>query len=133
MSSVRSKHTKPELVVRSMLHAMGYRFRLHRRDLPGRPDIVFPSRHKVIEVRGCFWHRHPDPTCPNAVLPRTRTEFWSAKLAANVERDERNVRLLTDLGWGSLILWECQLADPVALAKRLADFLGPPGSRPPDG
>ncbi len=127
MASVRSKHTKPELIVRAMLHAMGYRYRLHRRDLPGRPDIVFPSRRKVIDVRGCFWHRHPDPACPNAVLPRTRTEFWRQKLAANVARDERNVRCLVDLGWDTLVLWECQLSDTAALEGRLVGFLGPPG------
>lgn len=129
MASVRSKHTKPELIVRSMLHAMGYRYRLHRRDLPGRPDIVFPTRQKVIDVRGCFWHRHPDPACRNAVLPRTRADFWSEKLTSNVARDGRNVQSLLDMGWDTLVLWECQLSDTVALARRLTDFLGPPGTK----
>ncbi|KQU01844.1 endonuclease [Methylobacterium sp. Leaf469] len=133
MASVRSANTKPERIVRSVLHAMGYRYRLHRRDLPGRPDIVFPSRRKVIDVRGCFWHRHPDPACRNAVLPRTRTEFWSQKLGANVARDERNVRRLVELGWDTLVLWECQLSDPPALEERLVGFLGPPGTQAVDG
>lgn len=124
MSAIRSKHTKPELLVRGLLHRLGYRFRLHRRDLPGRPDIVFPSRRKVVEVRGCFWHRHPDPSCRNAVLPRTRAEWWQAKLEANVARDERNMRALLELGWEVLVVWECE-TDAPDLAIRLAHFLGP--------
>lgn len=128
MASVHSKDTKPEIVTRSMLHAMGYRFRLHRKDLPGRPDIVFPSRRKVIEIRGCFWHRHSDPTCRNAVLPRTRTEFWKAKLSANVSRDNRNEAALSALGWEVLVLWECELRDRAKVSVRLREFLGMPGS-----
>ena len=124
MSAVRGKHTKPELAVRKLLHRLGYRFRLHRRDLPGRPDIVFSSRRKVVEVRGCFWHRHPDPSCRNAVLPRTRAEWWQAKLDTNVARDERNMKSLLELGWEVLVVWECE-ADAPELAVRLAHFLGP--------
>ena len=124
MAAVRGKHTKPELLVRRLLHRLGYRFRLHRRDLPGRPDVVFPSRRKVVEVRGCFWHRHQAPSCRNAVLPRTRAEWWQAKLDANVARDERNMKALLELGWKVLVVWECE-TDAPDLAVRLAHFLGP--------
>lgn len=127
MSAIRGSHTKPELVVRSLLHRLGYRFRLHRRDLPGRPDIVFLSRRKVVEVRGCFWHRHPDPACRNAVMPTTRREWWEAKLAANVARDARNLAALEDAGWAVLVLWECEVRDDRGdLSPRLQAFLGPP-------
>jgi DNA mismatch endonuclease Vsr len=127
MAAIRAAHTKPELTVRRLLHAMGYRFRLHRRDLPGRPDLVFPSRGKVIEVRGCFWHHHSDPACRNAVLPATRREWWAAKLEANVARDARNLEALHDLGWGVMVVWECEAKDTAAIARRLRVFLGPTG------
>lgn len=123
MASVRGRDTRPELVVRRLLHAMGYRFRLHRRDLPGTPDIVFPGRRKVIEVRGCWWHRHPDPACPNVVMPKTRPEFWAAKFAANVARDRRNERALRELGWELLVVWECEVRRGDDLAPRLRAFL----------
>ncbi|MEX0627760.1 MAG: very short patch repair endonuclease, partial [Cucumibacter sp.] len=102
MALVRSKDTSPELVVRRLVHAMGYRFRLHRKDLPGKPDIVLPSLRKVIEVRGCFWHRHRDPTCPLARLPKSRQGFWIPKLEGNAHRDQANARALRDLGWDLL-------------------------------
>ncbi len=131
MARVKGKDTKPELVVRRLLHSLGYRFRLHRRDLPGTPDIVFPSRRGVIEVRGCFWHRHPDPGCRNAVLPRTRTDWWIAKLDRNVMRDQLNDNTLQEAGWRVLVLWECEVrGDQKALAEKLGEFLGPPGSPP---
>ena len=100
------------------------RFQLHRRDLPGTPDIVLAGRRKIVEVRGCFWHRHPDPACRNAVLPKVRAEWWAAKLARNVERDARNLTALQAAGWSVLVLWECEVRDEAALAARLRSFLG---------
>lgn len=124
MSRIRGKDTAPELLVRRLLHAMGYRFRLHRRDLPGRPDIVLPGRRKVIEVRGCWWHRHPDPACPNVATPKTRPDFWAAKFAGNVERDQRNEAALAARGWDVLVIWECEVRRGDDLAPRLRAFLG---------
>jgi DNA mismatch endonuclease, patch repair protein len=134
LAAVRGKNTKPELVVRQLLYSLGYRYRLHRRDLPGRPDVVFPGRRAVVEIRGCFWHRHPDPTCRNAALPRTRADWWAAKLAANVQRDRRNEATLVEAGWRVLVLWECEVrGDRDALTEKLIDFLGPAGFyKPPE-
>jgi len=123
LAAVAGKDTSPELRVRRLLHRMGYRFRLHRRDLPGTPDIVLAGRRKIVEVRGCFWHRHPDPTCRNAVLPAVRSDWWAAKLARNVARDQRNLVALRDAGWSVLELWECELKDAATLAARLRSFL----------
>jgi DNA mismatch endonuclease Vsr len=123
LAAVAAKDTAPELRVRGLLHRMGYRFRLHRRDLPGTPDIVLAGRRAIVEVRGCFWHRHPDPSCRNAVLPRVRADWWAAKLARNVERDARNLAALRDAGWSVLVLWECEVKDETALAARLRAFL----------
>lgn len=125
MSAVRGRDTAPEMTVRRMLHAASYRFRLHRRDLPGRPDLVFPLRRKVIEIRGCFWHRHAG--CPGATLPKTRREWWTAKLDGNVARDARNAALLEQSGWELLEVWECELGEMALLEDRLRAFLGPPG------
>lgn len=124
LAAVAAKDTRPELRVRRLLHAMGYRFRLHRRDLPGTPDIVLAGRRRIIEVRGCFWHRHPDPACRNAVLPKVRAAWWAAKLARNVTRDEQNLAALRALGWSVLVLWECETRDAESLRARLAGFLG---------
>jgi DNA mismatch endonuclease Vsr len=124
LASVAGKDTAPELRVRRLLHRMGFRFRLHRRDLPGTPDIVLAGRRAIVEVRGCFWHRHPDPACRNAVLPRVRADWWAAKLARNVERDAFNLAALRDAGWSVLVLWECEVKDEAALAARLRSFLG---------
>jgi DNA mismatch endonuclease Vsr len=123
LAAVAGKDTAPELRVRRLLHGMGYRFRLHRRDLPGSPDIVLPSRRKIVEVRGCFWHRHRDPACRNAVLPKVRADWWAAKLARNVERDERNLAELYGAGWSVLVLWECEVKHPAGLTGRLRSFL----------
>ena len=106
MSRVRSENTKPEMVVRRLLHGSGYRYRLHVGELPGRPDLVFPSRKKVVFVHGCFWHRHLG--CPRSTIPRTRTDFWMTKFAANVERDARKLNELENLGWKCTIVWECE-------------------------
>lgn len=121
MQANRGKDTKPELTVRRMVHAMGFRFRLHRRDLPGSPDLVFGPRKKVIFVHGCFWHAHDD--CRRANQPKTRREFWSAKLTRNRERDRRNIEALAGLGWEALTVWECDLRDTSRLHDRLLRYL----------
>jgi len=119
MALVRGKDTKPELIVRRLAHALGYRFRLHRRDLPGAPDLVFVARRKVVFVHGCFWHRHPG--CGRT--PKSRLDFWLPKLTANRARDLRNQRLLRLAGWKTLVVWECQLRRPGAVERRLRRFL----------
>ena len=121
MASVRSKDTKPEMKVRRLLHGLGYRYRLHRSDLPGRPDLVFPSRRKIVFVNGCFWHNHAD--CVRASVPTTNRDFWRAKLSRNRERDESNVALLKESGWAVTTVWECQLEDLTATTERLTAFL----------
>lgn len=121
MSRIRSKDTKPEMTVRKLLHAMGYRFRLHRTDLPGTPDIVLPRYRKVIFVHGCYWHTH---NCKyGRVVPRTNQQFWAAKRAATVARDRRKRSALRRLGWDVLTVWECQLKDEARLRSRLGYFL----------
>lgn len=124
MSRVRGRDTKPELLVRRLSHAMGYRYSLHRRDLPGAPDLVFLSRKKVIFVHGCFWHRHQDPACPLARLPKSKLDFWGPKLETNRKRDERNLALLAGLGWDVLVIWECQTKNREELQARIGEFLG---------
>lgn len=121
MARVRGKNTNPELVVRRLAHALGYRFRLHRRELPGRPDITFPSKRKVVFVHGCFWHRHP--RCSRASLPKTRQAFWLEKFNRNVARDRRNIDALRAAGWGILVIWECETKDPTFIRERLTRFL----------
>lgn len=121
MAAVKCKDTKPEIALRHLLHTMGYRYRLHRRDLPGTPDIVFPSRRKVIEVRGCFWHQHH--SCRRARLPATREGYWLPKLARNIGRDRENEARLTAQGWRQLVVWECEMADLAAVLRRCAAFL----------
>ena len=121
MSLVRSKDTKPEMALRRLVHSLGYRFRLHDARLPGKPDLVFPSRHKVIFVHGCFWHRHA--RCRYTTSPRTRVRFWQAKFCANIERDARTRRELRKLGWKVLTIWQCQLKNPQKLEERIDEFL----------
>lgn len=120
MSHVRSKDTGPEMIVRRMLHKAGYRYRLHVASLPGNPDLVFAGRRKVIFIHGCFWHLHD---CGQARIPKSRVEFWTKKLHANKERDERNLAELRRLGWGVLSVWECQLGN-AELLDELRRFLG---------
>lgn len=121
MSGIRGKNTAPEMLVRRFLHARGYRYRLHRKDLPGKPDLVLPRLKVCIFVHGCFWHRHPG--CAYATTPKTRPEFWKEKFQKNVMRDLANISALEDAGWNVLTVWECHLKnDPEAL-ERLAEKL----------
>ena len=115
MSRVRSKNTKPEMIVRSFLHRNGFRFRLHAKKLPGHPDIVLPKYKTVIEVRGCFWHRHPG--CRKATIPTSNCTFWQDKLQQNVARDAKNDSALEVLGWHVIVVWECQLRKKETLLK----------------
>lgn len=124
MALVKSRNTKPEMLVRRLLHSLGYRYRLHRKDLPGKPDIVFPSRRKIIQVHGCFWHQHPDPYCKLARTPNSRQEYWLPKLQRNREHDQANNAALENLGWQVIEVWECPLKDLDALERRLVNFLG---------
>lgn len=128
MAGVKSKGMKPEMQVRRLLHGLGYRYRLHRADLPGRPDLVFPSRRKVVFVNGCFWHCHDG--CPRVRIPVTNREYWIAKLERNHARDARNVALLQEQGWSVLTVWECQLRDLPATTERLVAFLEGRGISP---
>ena len=121
MRSIRKYDTKPELKVRRMLHALGFRFRLYRRDLPGTPDIVLPSRRAVIFVHGCFWHQHTG--CKYAKLPNARPEYWHRKLELNVARGKAAVAALKKSDWRVLVLWECQIADDLAVLNRVTRFL----------
>ena len=109
MSAIKSKNTKPEIKVRKVLHSMGYRFRLHRKDLPGSPDIVLPKYKTVIFVHGCFWHRHEN--CKYASTPKTRQEFWEAKFRENINRDKLNQENLSSKGWKIIVVWECEIND----------------------
>ncbi|AEG49675.1 DNA mismatch endonuclease Vsr [Sphingobium chlorophenolicum L-1] len=124
MAKIGQKNTKPETIVRKLLHAMGRRFRLHRRDLPGTPDIVLPGRKKVIFVHGCFWHRHPG--CSKATTPKTRQEFWLDKFERNVERDRQKEEELQSAGWDVLTIWECETKDMEALRSKLEAWLQQP-------
>lgn len=125
MAAIRGRDTKPELRLRRLLHGLGYRFRLQRRDLPGRPDIVFPGRRKAIFVHGCFWHRHG---CRNSVLPKARADWWAEKLGRNAERDRAVVASLEAMGWSVLTVWECETRDAAQVSESIQRFLGPPGS-----
>ena len=117
-----SKNTGPELVVRKLLYRLGYRYRLHKKGLPGTPDIVFNGRKKAIFVHGCFWHGHG---CKYGRMPKSKVEYWSKKIDMNRERDEMNVQKLKSLGWGVLTVWQCELKDIEAVQTRLMNFLGP--------
>lgn len=129
MSHVRSKDTQPELTVRRMVHGLGYRYRLHCRELPGQPDLVLRSRRKVIFIHGCFWHRHPDPGCRRVRMPASNVDYWQEKFAKNIQRDQEHVEALRTSGWDVLVIWECQIEKPALLRKRIARFLesAPPG------
>lgn len=129
MTSIRSKDTKPEMVVRQLLHSLGYRFRLHYRNLPGTPDLVFPAKQKVIQVHGCFWHQHEG--CHRARMPLTNRDYWTTKLARNRERDRQASVELAALGWEVMTIWECELAkDLTKVTAILVEFLGNPATLP---
>jgi len=123
MGLVRSKDTKPEMKVRRLVHALGYRYRLHRADLPGKPDLVFPSKRKVIQVNGCFWHGH---NCRFGRMPKSNIPYWRDKIDANRKRDLKARRELRKLGWQCLVVWECSLRNESNLIRRIESFLGAP-------
>ena len=122
MSRIRGRDTGPEMIVRRIAHGLGFRFRLHRRDLPGSPDLLFPRYRAVIMVHGCFWHRHPG--CKYASSPKTRVRFWEDKFEGNVVRDRRNEEALHELGWRVMVIWECETKDREAVAERIIEYLG---------
>lgn len=122
MRRIKSKGMKPEMVVRQMAHGMGYRYRLHAPQLPGKPDLVFPRLKKIIEVRGCFWHQHG--SCIDSHVPKSRRDYWCPKLQRNQQRDIDNLQKLRDLGFQVLVLWECEVTKDKRLAKKLQRFLG---------
>jgi DNA mismatch endonuclease, patch repair protein len=126
MRAIRSKNMKPEMVVRSLAHRLGYRFRLHRKDLPGKPDMVFSSRRAVIFIHGCFWHQHPAPNCKDARTPKSNTDYWQPKLARNQFRDAEHEATLRAQGWLVLVIWECQIKNEEALKQTLLEFLSIP-------
>ena len=124
MSRIRSSDTRPEMQVRRLLHRLGYRYVLHRRDLPGVPDLVFPSRRKIVFIHGCFWHQHKG--CIDGRIPKSRVSYWKPKLRRNVERDRRSISKLRHGGWKVMLVWECDAAKPDTVRKRLVRFLGAP-------
>jgi len=121
MRVIRGRDTLPEIAVRSLVHKLGYRFRLHRQDLPGKPDLAFPARCKVIFVHGCFWHSH---ACKTGLIPKSNRDFWLPKLRRNKARDKENIDALKQLGWGALVIWQCELKDSRAIGIRVKRFLG---------
>ena len=126
MSRIRSKDMSPELAVRSMTHRMGYRFRLHRRDLPGKPDLTLTKHRAVIFVHGCFWHWHSDSDCPIAGLPKSNLDYWLPKLTRTRERDAEHMTQLGELGWRALVIWECALRTPESVLNSISAFLSDP-------
>jgi DNA mismatch endonuclease, patch repair protein len=123
MALVRGCNTKPELCVRKLLRDMGYYYRLHCKSLPGKPDIVFGKRRKIIFIHGCFWHRHDDPNCRLVRLPKSRREFWETKLTANAKRDVQNHTALVNAGWKVMVVWECELAYREQVGNKVRQFL----------
>ena len=122
MSRVKGTDTSVEILVRQLLHSLGYRFKLHARDLPGKPDIVLPKHRSVVFVHGCFWHGHK--ACRRAGIPKTNREFWTRKIEGNIDRDKRCVRELRELGWKVLVVWQCQTKDLTKLERRITTFFG---------
>ena len=121
MRAIRGKDTSPEIAGRRLVHRLGYRFRLHWKDLPGKPDLVFPARRKVIFVHGCFWHCH---ACKTGLTPKSNRDFWLPKLRRNKARDSENTEALTRLGWNALVIWQCELKDIADVRLRVKRFLG---------
>ena len=128
MRRIRSGDTRPELLLRRELHRLGYRYQVRPADLPGRPDVVFRARRKLVFVHGCFWHQHEG--CPKAAVPKSNTDYWRPKLAGNVARDAAHLSRLNESGWGVLTVWECELRDLSSTVRRVTDFLGRPRLRP---
>lgn len=122
MRQVKSRNTKPEKIVRSLIHSMGFRFRLHKKDLPGKPDMVFPSKRKVVFVHGCFWHGHNCKRGKNR--PRSNMEYWGNKIKSIKKRDRDNIKNLKKLGWDVLVIWECQIKNTKNITEWIVDFLG---------
>ena len=131
MAGIRGRDTAPELAVRRIAHRMGLRFRLHRKDLPGRPDLVLPKHRLAVLVHGCFWHRHED--CRYAYTPKSRVVFWTEKFAQNIARDRGNEQALRNLGWRVLVIWECETRDEENIEQRLAEFIRCDGPAPGPG
>jgi DNA mismatch endonuclease (patch repair protein) len=123
MAAIRSSNTVPEIILRQKLHGLGFRFRVHRKDLPGRPDIVLPKYKTVVFVNGCFWHQHQG--CSLSHWPQSRQEYWEPKLNKNVDRDKRNQERLRELGWKVIVVWECELKSPDEVASRIEAMLRP--------
>lgn len=121
MARIKGANTKPEIVVRKLLHGMGFRFRLHDKGLPGKPDIVLPRHRRIVLVNGCFWHGHLD--CKRAKLPASNVDFWQVKISSNIERDKRNIEALHNLGWRVLVVWACEMRDLTILTKKLKGFM----------
>lgn len=121
MSRVESKNTKPEIIIRSLIHQMGHRFRLYQNNLPGKPDIVLKRHRKIVFVNGCFWHGHDN--CSRAKLPESNFEFWAAKIKNNKKRDHKNIELLRNLGWEVLVVWQCEMKNQLFLVEKLKTFL----------
>lgn len=130
MARIRSTNTGPEMRVRRAAHALGLRYRLHRRDLPGTPDIVFPSRRIAVFVHGCFWHRHEG--CGKSTTPKSRVPFWTEKFARNVQRDTETQQALRTAGWMPVVIWECETNDPVRLARIIDERISRPVCSAPD-
>ncbi len=123
MRAVRSKDMAPELVVRRLVHGLGYRYRLHKRELPGKPYLAFGPRNKVIFVHGCFWHQHKKSACLDGRLPKSNIDYWKPKLRSNTDRDAENLRRLKELGWKALVIWECETKDIDGLKETITSFL----------
>lgn len=124
MRRIRGRDTKPELLVRKLLHSLGYRYRIHRRDLPGTPDLVFAGRKKIIFVHGCFWHGHDANDCPDRRPVKSNTSYWNPKIEGNVARDHRQVAALMGAGWDVAVIWDCETRDIIRLRERLVSYLG---------
>ena len=123
MSRILSKDTSPELRVRRIVHRLGFRYRIHRKDLPGKPDLAFIGKKKVIFVHGCFWHQHKSPNCKNSRIPKSNTEYWIPKLQLNAKRDRKHLKLLKEMDWKALVVWECETKKPEKIIDRITDFL----------
>ena len=123
MRRIKSVNTKPEMTVRKLIHSLGFRYRLHRKDLPGKPDLVFGPKRKVVFVHGCFWHQHSASQCKKVHKPKSNSDYWTSKLNRNIERDKENLDGLTAMGWDVLVIWECEMEDMVRLTAKIEGFL----------